>query len=223
MSENTLKLIADSEARWVDLRFTDPRGKEQHVTFPAHAVNTEFFVEGAMFDGSSIAGWKSINESDMILMPDDSTAVVDPFTEEVTINVRCDIVEPSTMQGYERDPRSVAHRAEEYLKSTGIGDTCFFGPEPEFFVFDNVQWKADMQGAMYKIDAEEAAWSSHTEIEGGNMGHRPSVKGGYFPSSSNRLTHGSENGDVRDHGRHGARRLSCITTKWRPPAKTKSA
>jgi glutamine synthetase len=134
-----------------------------------------------MFDGSSIAGWKSINESDMILMPDDSTAVVDPFTEEATINVRCDIVEPSTMQGYERDPRSVARRAEEYLKSTGIGDTCFFGPEPEFFVFDNVQWKADMQGAMYKIDAEEAAWSSHAEIEGGNMGHRPSVKGGYFP------------------------------------------
>jgi glutamine synthetase len=151
------------------------------VTFPAHAVDSEFFVEGAMFDGSSIAGWKSINESDMILMPDDSTAVVDPFTEEVTINVRCDIVEPSTMQGYERDPRSVARRAEEYLKSTGIGDTCFFGPEPEFFVFDNVQWKADMQGAMYKIDAEEAAWSSHAEIEGGNMGHRPSVKGGYFP------------------------------------------
>ena len=181
MSENTLKLIADSEARWVDLRFTDPRGKEQHVTFPAHAVDSEFFVEGAMFDGSSIAGWKSINESDMILMPDDSTAVVDPFTEEVTIIVRCDIVEPSTMQGYERDPRSVARRAEEYLKSTGIGDTCFFGPEPEFFVFDNVQWKADMQGAMYKIDAEEAAWSSHAEIEGGNMGHRPSVKGGYFP------------------------------------------
>ena len=181
MSENTLKLIADSEARWVDLRFTDPRGKEQHVTFPAHAVDSEFFVEGAMFDGSSIAGWKSINESEMILMPDDSTAVVDPFTEEVTINVRCDIVEPSTMQGYERDPRSVARRAAEYLKSTGIGDTCFFGPEPEFFVFDNVQWKADMQGAMYKIDAEEAAWSSHAEIEGGNMGHRPSVKGGYFP------------------------------------------
>jgi glutamine synthetase len=151
------------------------------VTFPAHAVDSEFFAEGAMFDGSSIAGWKSINESDMILMPDDSTAVVDPFTEEVTINVRCDIVEPSTMQGYERDPRSVARRAEEYLKSTGIGDTCFFGPEPEFFVFDNVQWKADMQGAMYKIDAEEAAWASHAEFEGGNMGHRPSVKGGYFP------------------------------------------
>ncbi len=183
MSEKTLKLIAESEARWVDLRFTDPRGKEQHVTFPASSVDSEFFAEGAMFDGSSIAGWKSINESDMILMPDDSTAVVDPFTEEVTVNIRCDIVEPSTMQGYDRDPRSVAHRAEAYLKSTGIGDTCFFGPEPEFFVFDSVQWKADMQGAMYKIESEEAAWSSHAEFEGGNMGHRPSVKGGYFPEA----------------------------------------
>ena len=181
MSENTLKLLAESEARWVDLRFTDPRGKEQHVTFPASTVNSEFFAEGAMFDGSSISGWKSINESDMILMPDDSTAVIDPFTEEVTVNIRCDIVEPSTMQGYERDPRSVAHRAEAYLKSTGIGDTAFFGPEPEFFVFDSVQWKADMSGAMYKIESEEAAWSSHAEFEGGNMGHRPMVKGGYFP------------------------------------------
>ena len=117
----------------------------------------------------------------MILMPDDATAVVDPFTEEVTVNLRCNIVEPSTMQGYERDPRSVALRAEEYLKSTGIGDTSFFGPEPEFFVFDNVQWKADMSGAMYKIDAEEAAWASSAEFEGGNMAHRPGVKGGYFP------------------------------------------
>ena len=181
MSENTLKLIADSEARWVDLRFTDPRGKEQHVTFPASKVDGEFFAEGAMFDGSSIAGWKGINESDMILMPDDATSVVDPFTEEVTVNIRCNIVEPSTMAGYERDPRSVALRAEEYLKSTGIGDTSFFGPEPEFFVFDNVQWKADMSGAMYKIDAEEAAWASGAEFEGGNMAHRPGVKGGYFP------------------------------------------
>ena len=176
MSENTLKLIADNEARWVDLRFTDPRGKEQHVTFPASKVDSEFFAEGAMFDGSSIAGWKGINESDMILMPDDATAVVDPFTEEVTVNLRCNIVEPSTMQGYERDPRSVALRAEDYLKSTGIGDTSFFGPEPEFFVFDNVQWKADMSGAMYKIDAEEAAWASSSEFEGGNMAHRPGVK-----------------------------------------------
>ena len=180
MSENTLKLIQESEARWIDLRFTDPRGKEQHVTFPSSKVDAEFFSEGAMFDGSSIAGWKSINESDMILMPDDSTAVVDPFTEETTVNIRCNIVEPSTMQGYERDPRSVAIRAEEYLKSTGIGDTCFFGPEPEFFIFDDVKWKADISGAMYQISAEEAAWSSHAEIDGGNMGHRPMVKGGYF-------------------------------------------
>ena len=126
MSENTLKLIQESEARWIDLRFTDPRGKEQHVTFPSSKVDAEFFSEGAMFDGSSIAGWKSINESDMILMHDDSTAVVDPFTEETTVNIRCNIVEPSTMQGYERDPRSVAIRAEEYLKSTGIGGHLLF-------------------------------------------------------------------------------------------------
>ena len=139
MSEKTLNLIKESEARWVDLRFTDTKGKEQHVSIPVSEVNDEFFVEGKMFDGSSIAGWKGINESDMILMPDDSTAVLDPFTDETTIIIRCGIVEPSTMQGYDRDPRSVARRAEEYLKSTGIGDEVYFGPEPEFFMFDDVK------------------------------------------------------------------------------------
>ncbi|HJL62466.1 MAG TPA: glutamine synthetase beta-grasp domain-containing protein, partial [Pseudomonadales bacterium] len=134
MSERTLQLIKDNNAKWVDLRFTDPRGKEQHVTNNAAIINSEFFENGAMFDGSSIAGWKAINESDMILMPDDDTAIVDPFTEETTINLRCDIVEPTTLQGYERDPRSTAKRAETYLASTGIGDTAFFGPEAEFFV-----------------------------------------------------------------------------------------
>lgn len=133
MSANTLKMIQDSEARWVDLRFTDTKGKEQHVTIPASTVDEDFFAEGQMFDGSSIAGWKGINDSDMIIMPDDSTAVLDPFTESTTVNVRCDVIEPATMQGYDRDPRSVAARAEEYLKSTGIGDTAYFGPEPEFF------------------------------------------------------------------------------------------
>ena len=181
MSSNTLKMIQDNDVRWVDLRFTDTKGKEQHVTIPAKSVDEDFFSEGQMFDGSSVAGWKGINESDMIIMPDDSSAVVDPFTEEATLNLRCDVIEPSTMQGYDRDPRSVANRAEEYLKSTGIGDTAFFGPEPEFFVFDDVKWKADMSGAMYEINAEEAAWQSGAEIEGGNIGHRPSVKGGYFP------------------------------------------
>jgi len=181
MSENTLKLIAESEAKWVDLRFTDTKGKEQHVTIPAKEVNEDFFEDGKMFDGSSIAGWKGINESDMILMPDDNASVLDPFTDATTVIVRCNIVEPSTMQGYERDPRSVAMRAEEFLKSTGLGDTAFFGPEPEFFVFDDVKWGADMDGAFYEINSEEAAWSSGADYEGGNMGHRPGVKGGYFP------------------------------------------
>lgn len=135
MSANTLKMIQDSEARWVDLRFTDTKGKEQHVTIPASTVDEDFFSEGQMFDGSSIAGWKGINDSDMIIMPDDSSAVLDPFTESTTVNVRCDVIEPATMQGYDRDPRSVAARAEEYLKSTGIGDTAYFGPEPEFLPF----------------------------------------------------------------------------------------
>ena len=181
MSEKTLKLIKENDVKWVDLRFTDSRGKEQHVTLPVGEIDEDFFQDGKMFDGSSIAGWKGINESDMILMPDDSTAVLDPFTDVATMNLRCDIVEPSTMQGYERDPRSVAKRAEEYLKSTGIADSALFGPEPEFFVFDSVKWKSDMQGAMYELHSEEAAWVSSDEFEGGNIGHRPGVKGGYFP------------------------------------------
>lgn len=177
----TLGLIKESEARWVDLRFTDTKGKEQHVTIPATEVDEDFFVEGKMFDGSSISGWKGINESDMILMPDDEASILDPFTEDATVIIRCGVVEPATGQGYERDPRSVATRAEEYLKSTGIGDTALFGPEPEFFVFDDVKWKVDMSGAAYAISSDEAAWSSNAEFEGGNIGHRPGVKGGYFP------------------------------------------
>ncbi|MFC3152361.1 glutamate--ammonia ligase [Litoribrevibacter euphylliae] len=181
MSSNTIELIKEHNAKWVDLRFTDTRGKEQHVTIPATEVGEEFFENGQMFDGSSISGWKGINESDMILMPDDETPVLDPFTEEVTVNLRCDIIEPATMQGYERDPRSVAKRAEAYLQSTGLGDTAFFGPEPEFFIFDSVKWKADISGASYSIESEEADWSTHADFEGGNTGHRPRVKGGYFP------------------------------------------
>jgi glutamine synthetase len=181
MSNETLKLIKDNEARWVDLRFTDTRGKEQHVTIPSKEVSEDFFEGGKMFDGSSIAGWKGINESDMILMPDDSTSILDPFTDEATVILRCDIVEPTTMQGYERDPRSVAKRAEEFLKSTGLGDTAFFGNEPEFFVFDDVKWHADMSGAGYTIGSEEAAWASNQSFDEGNIGHRPGVKGGYFP------------------------------------------
>lgn len=181
MSEKTLKLIQESEARWADMRFTDTKGKEQHVTIPASEVNEDFFEEGKMFDGSSIGGWKSINESDMILMPDDEATRLDPFTEDATVIIRCNIVEPTTGQGYERDPRSIAARCQEYLKSTGIGDSALFGPEPEFFVFDDVKWHSDISGAGYTINSEEAAWSSNKEFEGGNTGHRPVVKGGYFP------------------------------------------
>ncbi|MDR9467001.1 glutamate--ammonia ligase [Marinospirillum sp.] len=181
MSEKSLNLIKEHDVKWIDLHFTDARGKEQHVTIPAEGVDEEFFEDGQMFDGSSVGGWKGINESDMIMRPDDSSAVLDPFTDEPTLILQCDIIEPSTMQGYDRDPRSVARRAEEYLKSTGIADTAFFGPEPEFFIFDDVKWKQDMSGASYEINSEEAAWSSDATIEGGNMGHRPRVKGGYFP------------------------------------------
>jgi len=176
-----LKLIKDKNVKFVDFRFTDTKGKEQHVSVPASIVDEDTFKDGKMFDGSSIAGWKGINESDMVLMPDVDTAVLDPFTDEPALNITCDILEPSTMQGYSRDPRSVAKRAEAYLKSTGIGDTAFFGPEPEFFVLDDVRWGADMSGAFYKVDSEEAEWNTERVYSDGNMGHRPGAKGGYFP------------------------------------------
>ncbi|GAA0859636.1 glutamate--ammonia ligase [Aliiglaciecola litoralis] len=180
-AQKALDLIKESEAKFVDLRFTDTKGKEQHVSIPTHQVDEDFFEEGKMFDGSSIIGWKGINESDMVLMPDGDTAVLDPFAEETQVNIRCDILEPMTMQGYDRDPRSIAARAEEYLKATGIGDTALFGPEPEFFLFDDVRFHTDMAGSFFKIDAHEAKWNSGADFEDGNMGHRPSVKGGYFP------------------------------------------
>ena len=181
MSNKLLDLIQSSNAKWVDFRFTDTRGKEQHISFPAHTVDEDVMEDGKMFDGSSIAGWKGIEASDMILRPDPETAFVDPFFDAVTVVVTCDIIEPSTLQGYDRDPRSIARRAEEYLKSTGIGDTAYFGPEPEFFVFDDVKWSVDMSGVSHKITAEEAAWSTNETYEWGNMAHRPRVKGGYFP------------------------------------------
>ena len=180
-AQEVLKKIKEQDVKFVDLRFTDTRGKEQHVSIPTHQVDAGFFEGGKMFDGSSIAGWKGINESDMILMPDPGTAVIDPFFEETTMNIRCDILEPLTGEGYERDPRSLAKRAEAYLLSTGIGDTAYFGPEPEFFVFDEVRWGDEMDGVFYKIDSAEAAWASSEILEEGNIGHRPAVKGGYFP------------------------------------------
>ena len=180
-AEHVLTMLNEHEVKFVDLRFTDTKGKEQHVTIPAHQVNAEFFEEGKMFDGSSIGGWKGINESDMVLMPDASTALIDPFFEESTLIIRCDILEPGTLQGYDRDPRSIAKRAEEYLRATGIADTVLFGPEPEFFLFDDIRFGASISGSHVAIDDIEGAWNSSTKYEGGNKGHRPAVKGGYFP------------------------------------------
>ncbi|MDU7294283.1 MAG: glutamate--ammonia ligase [Klebsiella pneumoniae] len=180
-AEHVLTMLNEHEVKFVDLRFTDTKGKEQHVTIPSHQVNAEFFEEGKMFDGSSIGGWKGINESDMVLMPDASTAVIDPFYEEPTLIIRCDILEPGTLQGYDRDPRSIAKRAEEYLRATGIADTVLFGPEPEFFLFDDIRFGASISGSHVAIDDIEGAWNSSTKYEGGNKGHRPGVKGGYFP------------------------------------------
>jgi len=178
---DVLKLIKEKDAKFADLRFTDTIGKEQHVTIPARLVDEGFFKDGKMFDGSSIAGWKGINESDMILMPDPATAIVDPFYEETTINLRCDVIEPMTMQGYGRDPRSLAKRAEAYLKSSGIADSALFGPENEFFIFDSVRWNAEMRGCFAEIDSVQGAWNSGKDFEDGNKGHRPGIKGGYFP------------------------------------------
>jgi glutamine synthetase len=176
-----LKLIKEKNVKFVDLRLTDTRGREQHVTVPSHTIDEGFFEDGKMFDGSSIAGWKGISESDMILMPDPSTAVLDVFTEEATLNLRCDVIEPLTMQPYGRCPRSTAKRAEAYLRSTGVADTAYFGPENEFFIFDDVRWSVAMQGAFYLVDSAEAHWQSGKEFPEGNLGHRPKVKGGYFP------------------------------------------
>ncbi|MEO8012410.1 MAG: type I glutamate--ammonia ligase [Dokdonella sp.] len=178
---NVMQLIKDNDVQFVDLRFADMLGKQHHVTFPAHSVDESFFEDGKMFDGSSIAGWKGINESDMVLMPDPSTALLDPFMADVTLIINCDVLEPHTMQAYSRDPRSIARRAEAYLKSTGIADTAYFGPEPEFFIFDSVRWQNDMGKVFFEVESEEAGWSSSKRFEGGNSGHRPGVKGGYFP------------------------------------------
>ena len=178
---DVLKLVKENEVKFVDFRFTDTRGKEQHVTVPISHFDEDKFQAGHAFDGSSIAGWKGIEASDMLLMPDPGTAVIDPFFEETTLNLTCDVLEPADGKPYERDPRSIAKKAEAYLKSSGLGDTAFFGPEPEFFIFDDVRWQSDMSGSFVKIDVDEAPWNTSKKYESGNSGHRPTVKGGYFP------------------------------------------
>ena len=179
--ENVQKLIKDHKVEWIDLRFADMRGVQHHVTFPASIADESLFEDGRMFDGSSINGWRGIQNSDMVLLPDPSTAFLDPFTADPTIVMICDILDPTTMQAYTRDPRGVAKRAEAYLKASGIADTAFFGPEPEFFIFDSVRFGNEMGHTFYHVDSEEAHWNSAREYEGGNHGHRPMVKGGYFP------------------------------------------
>ncbi|MEM9170929.1 MAG: type I glutamate--ammonia ligase [Pseudomonadota bacterium] len=180
-AEAILKKINDQDVKYVDLRFTDPRGKWQHVTFDVGMVDADFFADGTMFDGSSIAGWKAINESDMILMPDAATAIADPFFAQSTLSIFCDILEPATGQPYARDPRTTAKAAEAYLASTGIGDTAYFGPEAEFFVFDDVRWSTEQNNTGFAIDSTEGPYNSSTDYEMGNLGHRPGPKGGYFP------------------------------------------
>jgi glutamine synthetase len=180
--QDVLKMVKENDAKFVDFRFTDTRGKEQHVTIPVAVFGEETFEDGHAFDGSSIAGWKGIQASDMLLMPDPATAFIDPFMEESTIVLTCDVVEPDTGKGYDRDPRSIAKRGEAYLKSSGVGDTAYFGPEPEFFIFDSVDWGVDMSGSFVKVYSQEAAWESGEKAErAGGLGHRPATKGGYFP------------------------------------------
>jgi glutamine synthetase len=180
-SADVLKAIKDNDVQYVDLRFTDPRGKWQHLTMVAGVIEEASFTDGIMFDGSSIAGWKAINESDMTLIPDPTTAVMDPFVAQSMLILFCDIQEPSTGQPYARCPRALAKRAEAYLASTGIGDIAYFGPEAEFFVFDDVRFRVDMNNVMYQFDSEEGPYVTGKEFPEGNVGHRPPVKGGYFP------------------------------------------
>ena len=180
-AKDVLQAIKDNDIKYVDFRFTDPRGKWQHVTFDVSMIDEDIFAEGTMFDGSSIAGWKAINESDMTLMPDPQTAFIDPFFAAPTMVITCDVLEPTTGQPYERDPRGIAKKAEAFLQSTGIGDTIYVGPEAEFFVFDDVRFASDPYNTGFKLDAAELPTNGDTEYEGGNLGHRIAIKGGYFP------------------------------------------
>jgi len=180
-ASEVLKSIKDNDVKYVDLRFTDPRGKMQHVTMDQSIVDEDMFAEGTMFDGSSIAGWKAINESDMTLMPDPETAVIDPFFAQPTLAIFCDILEPSTGEPYNRDPRTTAKKALAYLQSLGIGDTAYFGPEAEFFIFDDVRFSTDPYNTGFSLDSSELPINNNAEYEGGNLGHRVRTKGGYFP------------------------------------------
>lgn len=180
-AKDILKQIKEEDIKFVDLRFSDPRGKMQHVTMDVDVVDEDMFADGVMFDGSSIAGWKAINESDMVLMPDCATCHVDPFFAQSTLAITCDILDPITGEGYNRDPRSIAKKAEAYMQASGIGDTVYVGPEPEFFVFDDVKFSSDPYKTGFELDSVELPSNTDTDYETGNLGHRPRTKGGYFP------------------------------------------
>ena len=180
-TDKVFELIKKHDVQYVDFRFTDPRGKWHHTAQALPTIDEDTFVDGIMFDGSSIAGWKDINESDMCLLPDPESAVLDPFAAQVSLILFCDVLEPTTGQAYSRDPRSTAKRAEAYLKTTGIGDAAFFGPELEFFVFDDVRFDVSMNSTFYAIDEQEGAYNAGRAFDHGNVGHRPATKGGYFP------------------------------------------
>ena len=190
MSQNTIiELIKSQEIEYVDLRFTDPRGKLQHLTLLSDQVDEEFLEEGMMFDGSSISGWKSIDQSDMKLIPDTNSPYIDPFYAEKTLCLHCNVVEPDTGEPYNRDPRGTALRAETYLKASGIGDVSYFGPEAEFFLFEDVKFSVEMNKVSYEVDAQDASWNTDSHYEIGNMGHRPGIKGGYFPTNPTDINH----------------------------------
>ena len=220
-AQDVMKMVAENEVKFVDFRFTDTKGKEQHVSVPVKMFDEDKFESGHAFDGSSIAGWKGIEASDMLLMPDPDTARMDPFREEPTLILTCDVIEPTDGKGYDRDPRSIARRAEAYLKSSGLGDTAYFGPEPEFFIFDSVTWDDQMSGCFFKIKSEEASWSTGIDYEHGNLAHRPTVKGGYFQCLQPILSRTSVLKCVCCWNSRACQ-LKCITTKWLAPDKTKS-
>ena len=180
-ANQVLAEIKEKDVKYVDVRFTDMRGKMQHVTFDIDLVDEEFLTDGTMFDGSSIAGWKAINESDMKLRPDLNTAIIDPFYQQTTLCLFCDVVNPDAGDPYNRDPRSIAKKALNYVKSSGVGDTVYFGPEAEFFVFDDVRWNTDANNTGYAFDSSELPANTGKDYPEGNMGHRPGPKGGYFP------------------------------------------
>jgi glutamine synthetase len=180
-TKQVLDMIQEHDVKYVDFRFTDPRGKWQHLAHHVRTINDEFLNDGVPFDGSSITGWKAINESDMLLVPDCTTAVLDPFAAQTSLILFCDVHEPLTGQPYSRDPRSIAKKAEQHLIATGIGDTAYFGPEAEFFIFDDVRYKSTMNSAMYEVDSEEGPYVTGKKYPDGNTGHRPAIKGGYFP------------------------------------------